>query len=360
MAAICRRRPGFAPASGRTMNRWWRWSSRAGAPCRCQGDPVGARRANPRPTRNSNDGVQPQPTHGALVGRVLPASRPWTSRSVPADALRRRAHDGELDSSGRSSSRAGVRLPRANMQARPYSTRSLRVRRPSRDARSDGRKRPRAARPASARSPESRRHSSVHLHRSAGIGGEHCDRGRPCDKVDRHAPDAASRQKLGKHPVAEPAQNLARRAAHDLSDPARSEARQGAPAVHALVRCKHERVDRGYRRARDDDIPPVVSLRGHWPSCSAISIGTIFMALHAAQGPRLGVPQMVQSRGQFGAKGAAFVVALVAFMYVGYAGTAFVTGGQSLHSDRALASASTRRSSPSARSASCGRFTDTT
>jgi NCS1 family nucleobase:cation symporter-1 len=60
-------------------------------------------------------------------------------------------------------------------------------------------------------------------------------------------------------------------------------------------------------------------------------IGTIFMALHAAQGPRLGVPQMVQSRGQFGAKGAGFVVALVAFMYVGYAGTAFVTGGQSLH-----------------------------
>jgi len=60
-------------------------------------------------------------------------------------------------------------------------------------------------------------------------------------------------------------------------------------------------------------------------------VGTIFMALHAAQGPRLGVPQMVQSRGQFGARGAAFVVAIVIFMYVGYAGTALVTGGQSLH-----------------------------
>jgi NCS1 family nucleobase:cation symporter-1 len=60
-------------------------------------------------------------------------------------------------------------------------------------------------------------------------------------------------------------------------------------------------------------------------------IGTIFMALHAAQGPRLGVPQMVQSRGQFGARGAAFVVALVVLMYMGYAGTALVTGGQSLH-----------------------------
>lgn len=60
-------------------------------------------------------------------------------------------------------------------------------------------------------------------------------------------------------------------------------------------------------------------------------IGTMFMALHAAQGPRLGVPQMVQSRGQFGSRGAASVVALVIFMYVGYGATALVTGGQSLH-----------------------------
>jgi NCS1 family nucleobase:cation symporter-1 len=33
-------------------------------------------------------------------------------------------------------------------------------------------------------------------------------------------------------------------------------------------------------------------------------IGGIFMALHAAQGPQLGVPQMVQSRGQHRAGGA--------------------------------------------------------
>ncbi|MDE2305875.1 MAG: cytosine permease [Gammaproteobacteria bacterium] len=69
-------------------------------------------------------------------------------------------------------------------------------------------------------------------------------------------------------------------------------------------------------------------------------IGAVFMALHAAQGPRLGVPQMVQSRGQFGAKGAAFVVALVIFMYVGYAATALVTGGQALH---AIVPAASRR-----------------
>ena len=37
-------------------------------------------------------------------------------------------------------------------------------------------------------------------------------------------------------------------------------------------------------------------------------VGGIFMALHAAQGPQLGVPQMVQTRGQFGSVGAIFVV----------------------------------------------------
>jgi len=45
-------------------------------------------------------------------------------------------------------------------------------------------------------------------------------------------------------------------------------------------------------------------------------VGSLFMALHAAQGPRLGVPQMVQSRGQFGAKGAAFVVALAGIVFI--------------------------------------------
>ncbi len=60
-------------------------------------------------------------------------------------------------------------------------------------------------------------------------------------------------------------------------------------------------------------------------------VGAIFMALHAAQGPQLGVPQMVQSRGQFGSIGASFVVAIVVFMYVGYFASGIVIGGQSLH-----------------------------
>jgi nucleobase:cation symporter-1, NCS1 family len=61
-------------------------------------------------------------------------------------------------------------------------------------------------------------------------------------------------------------------------------------------------------------------------------VGGVFMALHAAQGPQLGVPQMVQSRGQFGSVGANFVVALVVVMYLGFVASNLVLGGQSLHS----------------------------
>lgn len=48
-------------------------------------------------------------------------------------------------------------------------------------------------------------------------------------------------------------------------------------------------------------------------------VGTIFMAAHSAQGPHLGVPQMIQSRAQFGVYGAAIpllvmVVAAVLFL----------------------------------------------
>src|SRR6202012_5786621 len=40
-------------------------------------------------------------------------------------------------------------------------------------------------------------------------------------------------------------------------------------------------------------------------------VGAIFMALHAAQGPDLGVPQMIQTRGQFGSHGSVLIVAIV-------------------------------------------------
>ena len=59
--------------------------------------------------------------------------------------------------------------------------------------------------------------------------------------------------------------------------------------------------------------------------------GGVFMALHSAQGATLGVPQMVQTRGQFGSLGALLVVGIVIVMYVGFFASNSVLGGQALH-----------------------------
>ena len=61
-------------------------------------------------------------------------------------------------------------------------------------------------------------------------------------------------------------------------------------------------------------------------------VGAIFMALHAAQGPTLGVPQMIQTRGQFGSLGSLLVVGLVLVMYVGFLASNLVLGGEALAS----------------------------
>lgn len=49
-----------------------------------------------------------------------------------------------------------------------------------------------------------------------------------------------------------------------------------------------------------------------------MALGTAFMALHANQGPRLGLPQMIQSRAQFGSVGAVFPLLVAVFIYLGY------------------------------------------
>lgn len=46
------------------------------------------------------------------------------------------------------------------------------------------------------------------------------------------------------------------------------------------------------------------------------AVGSIFMAAHSAQGPHLGVPQMIQSRAQFGVFGAALPLVVVVLTYV--------------------------------------------
>jgi NCS1 family nucleobase:cation symporter-1 len=61
-------------------------------------------------------------------------------------------------------------------------------------------------------------------------------------------------------------------------------------------------------------------------------IGAVFMALHSAQGPALGVPQMLQTRGQFGSLGSLLVVVIVLVMYVGFLASNLVLGGEALAS----------------------------
>jgi nucleobase:cation symporter-1, NCS1 family len=61
-------------------------------------------------------------------------------------------------------------------------------------------------------------------------------------------------------------------------------------------------------------------------------VGAVFMALHAAQGPRLGVPQMIQTRGQFGSLGSLLVVAIVIVMYLGFLASNLVLAGEAIAS----------------------------
>lgn len=60
-------------------------------------------------------------------------------------------------------------------------------------------------------------------------------------------------------------------------------------------------------------------------------LGGVVMALHSAQGPRLGLPQMISSRAQFGVYGAAVPLVLVIIMYLGFAATGTVLSGQAIN-----------------------------
>lgn len=60
--------------------------------------------------------------------------------------------------------------------------------------------------------------------------------------------------------------------------------------------------------------------------------GALFMAYHSAQGPKLGLPQMIQSRAQFGFFGSALPNIMVVAMYIGYFISAAVLGGQAVAS----------------------------
>src|SRR5579862_3873471 len=61
-----------------------------------------------------------------------------------------------------------------------------------------------------------------------------------------------------------------------------------------------------------------------------VIVGALLIALHATQGPRLGVPQMIQSRAQFGFYGAAFLFPCVIVLNVGFIAAQLVVQAQAL------------------------------
>jgi nucleobase:cation symporter-1, NCS1 family len=79
-----------------------------------------------------------------------------------------------------------------------------------------------------------------------------------------------------------------------------------------------------------------ISLGGNllWTSLAVLLgclLGTFFMAFHSTQGPQLGLPQMIQSRPQFGYTGALLVWGVAMIAYVGYNAFNQVLAAQALH-----------------------------
>jgi NCS1 nucleoside transporter family len=79
-----------------------------------------------------------------------------------------------------------------------------------------------------------------------------------------------------------------------------------------------------------------VALGGNlaWSSIAVLlgsALGTFFMAFHSTQGPQLGLPQMIQSRPQFGYTGALLVWAVAMVAYIGYNAFNQVLAAQAVH-----------------------------
>src|ERR1700757_500688 len=88
-----------------------------------------------------------------------------------------------------------------------------------------------------------------------------------------------------------------------------------------------------------------VTLGGNllWTALAVIAgclVGTFFMAFHSTQGPQLGLPQMIQSRPQFGYTGALLVWGVAMVTYIGYNAFNQLLAAQAIHQlDAAVAPA---------------------
>ena len=68
-------------------------------------------------------------------------------------------------------------------------------------------------------------------------------------------------------------------------------------------------------------VGPSLGLSALWTMLAGalgIMFGTIFMAFHGSQGPEMGLPQMIQSRAQFGYRGVILALMATMFVFVGF------------------------------------------
>ncbi|VWB80916.1 cytosine/purines uracil thiamine allantoin permease [Burkholderia pseudomultivorans] len=68
-------------------------------------------------------------------------------------------------------------------------------------------------------------------------------------------------------------------------------------------------------------VGPGMGLSAGWTTLAGalgIMFGTIFMAFHGSQGPEMGLPQMIQSRAQFGYRGVIVALLATLFVFVGF------------------------------------------
>lgn len=82
-------------------------------------------------------------------------------------------------------------------------------------------------------------------------------------------------------------------------------------------------------------VPIFLGLPIQWALLSIVVghvVGGALMALHSAQGPKLGIPQMIQSRAQFGYVGATLPMVVVFIMFAGFNAACLVLTGQMLSS----------------------------
>ncbi|WP_207886104.1 cytosine permease [Pseudomonas sp. 30_B] len=81
-------------------------------------------------------------------------------------------------------------------------------------------------------------------------------------------------------------------------------------------------------------VGPSVGLNALWTMIAGtlgIMFGTLFMAFHGSQGPHLGLPQMIQSRAQFGYRGVILVLFATLFVFAGFNIVNLVLMMQGLH-----------------------------